>query len=391
MGGRVNPTILVWARQRLGLTPDQVAQAAEKLKKRYFEPFTQEELILWEQGSKEPSLAQLETLAEIYVCPVGYFFLQTPPEEKLPLQLRGLRVEKESELSPEARAALRRFYQLAKWTVWLMEMTGERVFPRIQPAPTAPEDLARSWRMRLKWNPTTRESLGYDPEKAFFYLRREIEELGIFCFALPLPSAEVRGAALWLEGFPFILINSNDAQSYTGRLFTLLHEFGHILTQQEGIVCDFIGQNEGREAERIANRFAAEFLLPSEDFASYLREKGYYQFRENWSDARIDELRKEFVVSRDVVVIHLEKVGLAPKGSYERLRERWNRKKGFGRSKRKGIKSSPPILRRYGYTFLRLLQRSLNHGNFPWSDAADWLRISPLKMHNFLNNLSFAS
>jgi hypothetical protein len=31
-----------------------------------------------------PTLAELETLSKIYACPFGYFFLDSPPDERLP-------------------------------------------------------------------------------------------------------------------------------------------------------------------------------------------------------------------------------------------------------------------------------------------------------------------
>ena len=93
----VNPEILRWARERIGFTYSEVEEHSRKLGK-YYEPVTAEQLKRWEQGLEEPDLTHLETLAEIYVCPVGYFFLPEPPEEQLPLSKRGLSSDKK--LSP---------------------------------------------------------------------------------------------------------------------------------------------------------------------------------------------------------------------------------------------------------------------------------------------------
>jgi|GEM_PF-3277364 len=76
----VNPTILRLVRERLNLTPEQVAKASQELVPQYYEPISPEELMMWEKGiGEEPSLAQLETLAAIYNCPVGWFFLDNWP------------------------------------------------------------------------------------------------------------------------------------------------------------------------------------------------------------------------------------------------------------------------------------------------------------------------
>jgi transcriptional regulator with XRE-family HTH domain len=79
-----NPDVLRWARERLNLTQRQVTEQSKKLARGHFAVVSQEELENWEAGRAEPELAQLETLAEIYACPVGYFFLHERPAEHLP-------------------------------------------------------------------------------------------------------------------------------------------------------------------------------------------------------------------------------------------------------------------------------------------------------------------
>ena len=93
-----NPKVLRWARERLNLTPEDVEREAEKLKRRFYEPVSADDVIAWEEGRSEPTLAQLETLAEIYVCPVGYFFLESPPEVSVSLSFRGLSDEKRKDV-----------------------------------------------------------------------------------------------------------------------------------------------------------------------------------------------------------------------------------------------------------------------------------------------------
>mgnify|MGYP000625096433 CR=1 FL=1 len=80
----VNPNVLRWARERLRLSPEDVEKEAKRLRRRQFAPVSARNIRDWERGRGEPSLAQMETLAEVYVCPIGYFFLDRPPEEKLP-------------------------------------------------------------------------------------------------------------------------------------------------------------------------------------------------------------------------------------------------------------------------------------------------------------------
>ena len=68
----VNPEILRWARERSGIDPEELELRFKKL-------------ALWESGKEKPTLKQLETFAKAVYVPFGYLFLQSPPEEPLPI------------------------------------------------------------------------------------------------------------------------------------------------------------------------------------------------------------------------------------------------------------------------------------------------------------------
>jgi len=134
-----NPSILKWARERLNLTPEQVEAEAHKLRRRYYAPVSAQELVEWEEGRGQPELEHLETLSEIYLCPVGYFFLDRPPQEPLPLSFRGLAEEKAKCLSSTTHRTLRRFYELAQWTVDFIESLNIPWEVKIRPGEYAPD------------------------------------------------------------------------------------------------------------------------------------------------------------------------------------------------------------------------------------------------------------
>ncbi|MGC8743590.1 MAG: hypothetical protein ACP5T0_06910 [Verrucomicrobiia bacterium] len=77
----------------------------------------------WESGKAEPEMEHLETLSEIYVCPVGWFFLDSPPKEDLPLSFRGLSKPKDK-LESLSQRTLRRFIELARWTVEILRQSA---------------------------------------------------------------------------------------------------------------------------------------------------------------------------------------------------------------------------------------------------------------------------
>jgi Zn-dependent peptidase ImmA (M78 family) len=384
-----NPEVLRWARERLRLTPEDVEREAQKLKRRYYVPVTAEEVRSWEKGQGEPSMGQLETLGEIYICPVGYFFLDSIPQKRLPLSFRGLSEGKETQLSSLTLRTLERFSDLARWTVDLIRGMEEAWVVQIRPGEVEAsvryaEEVALEYRQRLGWTEEVRAKLGEDARKAFQWWRRTLENLGIFCFEMPLESRDIRGASLWYEGYPFILVNHQDTEAASGRLFTLLHEFAHLISARgEGIACDFRGTRRGENPEPFANRFAARMLLTPDELRQRLRDIGEERYREDWPDSLIDKLRAPFMISRDVVAITLQEIELAPSDFYDLKRVKWEARRPWGRGGRRPTQKER-ALQELGYSLSRLLARASSKPQFSWIDAASVVAIKTEKMEEFL-------
>lgn len=68
----VSPELLRWARERSGLTQDDLTTKFRKLPE-------------WEEGETRPTLKQVEAFARAVHVPVGYLFLAEPPEESAPI------------------------------------------------------------------------------------------------------------------------------------------------------------------------------------------------------------------------------------------------------------------------------------------------------------------
>src|SRR5438128_2285162 len=68
----VKPELLRWARERAG-------RSLENLHKKF------SRLESWEHGEALPTLKQLESFAKATYVPIGYLFLDQPPEEKVPI------------------------------------------------------------------------------------------------------------------------------------------------------------------------------------------------------------------------------------------------------------------------------------------------------------------
>lgn len=383
----VKPEVLRALREASGLQYEEVERQARKLERAHYTAVTRQELENWEQGLASPDLEHLETLSEIYSCPVGHFFLDKPPSPTFPLSYRGLASDKESRLSPLTRQTLRRFLDLSEWIAALIDEYSISWEVRIRPTEALqPEQLVAQERKRLGFSEQIREQWE-TAEDALAWWRQQIEAQGIFVFEMKLEPGEVRGASRWVASrFPFILINHQDAEAATGRLFTLLHEYAHLLTTQEGITCDFRGHGqEGQSGESFANRFAAHMLLSPEQFRESLQQAGKHQFKENWSDAELDELRRPFFVSRDVIAIALQQMGLAPGEFYQKKREQWERRKPWGRAKtRRPLTKKERKAREMGVSAVRVLLALEQREALPLMDVASVLDMKVEKALEFL-------
>jgi Zn-dependent peptidase ImmA (M78 family) len=124
-------------------------------------------------------------------------------------------------------------------------------------------------------------------------------------------------------------------------------------------------------------------LLSPEELWERLREVGQDKPRENWSDRILDEIRRPFMVSRDVVTIMLQEMGLAPRDFYEKKREQWERRKPWGRGGKRPTKKELK-LREMGYSLTNLLVQYSEHPSLPWLDVSYVLDMKVEKIADFI-------
>jgi Zn-dependent peptidase ImmA (M78 family)/transcriptional regulator with XRE-family HTH domain len=390
--GWVHPGVLRQLREQAGLTIQQTAWQSRGL--RGYAPIEQEALEQWEMGSGQPDLEHLESLSEIYHCPVGHFFLDQMPQPGVPIAFRGLSPGKEQSFGANTRASLRRFVALAEWFTDLLESSGIDWKVSLAPLHRHEHDLEGLCIAKLR-------ELGFDssvratwedPEDAFWWWRSRIEHQGVFCFQLPLDPSDARAACLWMKGrYPFLLVNHQDAEAASGRLFSLLHEYGHLLLHgRRGVACDFAGRSGGRHQETLANRFAARILLPPAELRQYLEKCGQSEPKQTWADKHLSTLAKQFAVSRHVVAITLEQIGLAPTGFYQRKRDQWEKKfsgwKPWGRGR--NLKKWERKARELGTSALRVLVTLDRRGKMPAIDTAYVLETKVEKTPELLRYFS---
>jgi Zn-dependent peptidase ImmA (M78 family) len=248
----VAPDVLVWARQSALAS---LADASERT--------GQPEATIrdWEAGRSQPTYGQLERLADEYGVSVNVLLLPDRPQVPEPPPDFRAPAGGHERLSRTARRELRRARQL-------QALLGE---VPVLPPPTLPsirtgDDPAAVVRGVL--GITMDEQFAWrSADVAFTAWRIALGRLGVLVLQHRLPDAELQGLSLPAAngGPPVVFVNQGDW--INARIFTLLHELGHLVLAHDGGICDpwrFGPRFSSGTLESRCNRFAGAVLVPAE-------------------------------------------------------------------------------------------------------------------------------
>ena len=234
----------------------------------------------WLRGKPYPTLKQLEKFAAATYTPLGYFFLDEPPEDKLPIPDFRTVSGQPKRPSPNLLDTIQAMQSRREWMREFVLEEGQKplsligsVTLRTDPVKVAMEmrnflSLSNGWANRV---PTWTDALRL--------LRKAIESAGVMIVIngvvannthRPLDVAEFRGFALVDEYAPLIFINGRD--SVSAQMFTVIHELSHLWLGYEGVSNFDKLQPVKTSIEEFCNRVAAEFLVPSAEFKKALQE-----------------------------------------------------------------------------------------------------------------------
>jgi Zn-dependent peptidase ImmA (M78 family)/DNA-binding transcriptional regulator YiaG len=369
----VKPAVLVWARESMGRTIEEVAAHLGE----------NEELVEeWEAGKKQPTLYQLKSLARFYKRPLAAFFLPNPPEElSLPHDFRTLPDENEIPLSPKTRLAMRQARRLQSIASELKEDNDGDFLARIERAEISDDPEALASNIRELLDVSLEEQLSWEKDSdAMDMWKKSIEHLDILVFQMSMPLEEARAFSFTDGGLPVIVINTKDALK--ARIFSLFHELGHILLNEGGI-CDpskLDGEEatkNGRSIEAFCNFFAGAVLIPRESLLCHRLVAGKTSSY-NWPERTLGAISNDFRVSKEVVLRRLLITGLTSREFYSIKHNEWMKKeKKPDSSTGKGIKRDIPkeCLQRNGTPLTSLVLDSYRNDRITTSDVADYLGI----------------
>lgn len=364
----VNPAVLIWARERAGLSVEEVAHTIGR---------PPEVVAAWEAGEAAPTYRQLETLAgRCYKRPVAVFFFPLPPVEKTPeSEFRTLPSDEVQRLDSDTRYALR---EARGFQESLRDLSGGKnpadrqilkdIEATLQDSVASLVERVRSYLgvsvdAQFDWR---------DEERAFKEWRAAVEVVGVYVFKRSFHQDDVSGFCVHDNEFPVIMINNSTA--FTRQSFTLFHELGHLLYDVSGITTEDTSYVEGlqgsdRAIEVACNRFAAEFLVPRERFPWDIFS-GRFDVR-----ATVSDVARRYSVSREVILRRLLDEEVIDRQTYRTFAEEWNRDYRRPEAKSPGGNYYLTQLSYLGDAFLRLAFANYHTGRVSLPELADHLRI----------------
>jgi Zn-dependent peptidase ImmA (M78 family) len=229
----------------------------------------------WRTGAKNPTFNEIEAVSKKTRIPLGYFFLQTPPKEKIKLmEYRTIASAESENPSRDLIDTIADMEQIVDWTRDYLISEGSEVNPIVGKLKneTNIEVIAGYIRQVLGLSVNWFET----KETSFNHLRDRMSEAGIIIMMngivrnnthRPLNINEFRAFTIIDRFAPLIFINATDSAS--GKLFSLVHEFVHICLGVNDLYNDKYSTNKGvNKLETLCNAVAAEILVPASLFGS---------------------------------------------------------------------------------------------------------------------------
>ncbi len=185
----------------------------------------------------------------------------------------------------------------------------------------------------------------------------------------------MRGFAIYEKRLPVIVANAKD--SPRGRVFTLLHEFAHVLLRQSPL-CDLhedtAADSDEQRSEVFCNHVAGNILVPSEALEREIKSLGLGAGNPN--ESAIETLSKRFSVSREVVVRRLLTIGRVPLGFYQAKRDQYQA--AFRQeAQREGGFAPPAVMRvrNLGKLYVRTIVSAYHQETITAADLSNYLGL----------------
>lgn len=387
---KVNPAILIWARETAGLDLETAARKIDLKAARGLSGA--ERLATLEAGEVEPTPPLLRRMAEKYRRPILTFYLPkvpAPPElgqdfRTLPDQGDGSNVLLATLLRDvKARQALVRETLEDDEDAVEVDLVGSAQ------GTTDATELAAMLGQAIGFDRAAYRARAKGDE-AFTYLRTLVEAKGVFVllagdcghWSTAIEVGIFRGFAIADRLAPFIVVNDQDAKSAWA--FTLLHEMAHLLLGETGVS----GGTPAAGVEQLCNDAAAAVLVDRAEVVNLQRV-----LRGGPGDiATISAFADRARISHSMVAYQLFRVGVVDEERWTVLRETfrrlWLSQKDRERERNRSKDGGPNwyVVRRHrlGSAILAVARQGMADGSLTPVRAARMLGVKPMNVYPLL-------
>lgn len=351
----ITPAVLTWALGESGYGAEEVAKRVK------VEPAT---LAAWSRGEQKPRLTEFRKLTTLLKRPEATFFLPVPPPSSLPrVEFRHPIDDSRQSLNPDELRWLREAHRLQRAAAWVQQELAQEApeMPRWD-LQTAPERAAAALRSHL--GVTVDQQLAWpNVSQAQKQWREAIEKSGVFVFLLPLGSKSCRGFSLWHERAPLIAVNT--AWNQEARIFTLLHEYGHLGTRTSSACLESWRHALLKQAdttERWCEQFAAAVLMPWDAVERVLaKEFGWRRGQTVESLDTVQKVARKFKTSVRATALRFITHNVADWDLYQQIPPVVDKKKkgGGGKGRDRGEMREDQYGHRTTELFVEAMQRDL--------------------------------
>ncbi|MDR2854593.1 MAG: ImmA/IrrE family metallo-endopeptidase [Methanomicrobiales archaeon] len=331
----------------------------------------------WREGTVQPTFSQVEDLSNRIHIPFGYFFLNSPPKEELPiLEYRTVDSSKAEIPSRELVDTIHYAENIQHWmrnhviSSGMPKLhfvgTGKNIHSTIEFADRFRKDID----LKTDWYSDCANAAN-----CFTYLRKRLGDIGILILMngivgnnthRKLDIDEFRAFTLIDDYAPLIFLNGNDSDG--ARLFSLVHEAVHIWL---GVASFYHERDDNAtstsDVEQFCNAVTAEILVPN------------HIFRDKWNKcgqelAKVDIVEKLAIFFRCsgtviarrakdnnyINAVQYQEIAALAINSYNKQKEK--QKGGGGDFYRTSISRLDP-------RFLFALDNSIKEGKTQYTDA----------------------
>ena len=372
----VEPTVLKWAIETSGWAPTEIAK---RLK---ISPATFQN---WFTGNIHPTIKQLEDLSKTVKRPLAAFFLSEPPKEPpLPKDYRQL-PDREGKFDKKTILAIRRARRLQNISKELAENLNILLRTAITYVKQSddPKEIALCYRKEFGFTEELQRKKLKNSHEVFTFLRDAIEQKNILVFQIPMLLEDARGFALVNDTPEVVVANSTD--EIEPRIFTLMHEFGHVLLHESGVSMPertLFAKRVG-PVEKWCNDFAAGFLLPRS-----IAESEFPKYKQTLTEtSTLNKLSRHYKVSKAMLLYNMFKLQYISQKEYNAVQKRYKFDKVKGPSTGFGVSADKRCIREKGQKFVSLVVNNFEQRLITRSDALDYLSIKSKNLEKILSRV----